>query len=217
VAPPGVEISEGEGESARADTSPQCSMPAAPYVLFLGRLDPIKQLEALIDAFIATTSVAELNHWHLVIGGDGRPAYKARLKKRAGACGNGKRVHFCGWLSGSAKFKALSGAALFALTSSHENFGRAAVEAMMAGIPVVVSEEVFLSDLIRSSGSGWVAGQEQGGLSHVLGEAMLSAECRASKGLAARRIATRQFGVRDTSSTVVERYRSIIEARGGLC
>lgn len=214
VAPQGVEIPPIEDERKRGAGSAECTF-SSPYVLFLGRIDPIKRLETLIDAFIAATNEGGLKHWQLAIGGEGNPGYMDGLRRRARAIDKDDRVKFHGWLSGAAKLEALSGASLFALTSSHENFGRAAAEAMLAGVPVIVSEDVFLADQIRSSGAGWVAGREPGELVRILREAMSNAECRVSKGVAAKELATSRFGIRDTTHTIVERYRSIVGSRCG--
>jgi glycosyltransferase involved in cell wall biosynthesis len=215
VAPPGVEQSSAAPDSEPADQATRCALPATPYVLFLGRIDPIKRLESLIDAFAAATGEAGLSRWQLAIGGDGKPEYVEALRRRAQQRCREGRIHFCGWLDGAAKRKALAGAELVALTSAHENFGRATAEAMLAGTPVVVSEEVFLAEQIREVQAGWVAGDEPGALMHTLRDAMSNAADRAERGRAAKKLASGQFDIRSTTKAIVEKYRTIVAARAG--
>ena len=210
VAPLSVGIFDDVGGTGRADIGLGCVPCGSPYLLFLGRIHPIKQLELLFDAFIATTNEATLAHWNFVIGGEGEAGYVASLRRRIGRTVGGNRIHFCGWLTGRAKAKALSGAALFALTSLHENFGRSAAEAMLAGVPVVVSEEVFLADLIREHEAGWVVESEMTSLGHALRDAMLSPERRNRKALAARQLATSRFAIHSATREIVEKYTSIL-------
>ena len=119
-------------------------------VLYLGRLHPKKGLDVLLDAVAGLPDVA------LVIAGSGDARYEERLRQRAAAPGFGGRVHFAGFVSGAEKDLLLQGADVFALPSEHENFGIAVLEALMAGLPVVVSPGVALEDFVRQIGAGVV-------------------------------------------------------------
>jgi len=215
VAPPGVDPLSAVDDSEPPGRSTGSSLPATPYVLFLGRIDPIKRLESLIDAFAAASGEAGLGRWQLAIGGDGKPEYVEALRRHARKRCKQGRIHFCGWLAGAAKLEALAGAELVALTSAHENFGRATAEAMLAGIPVVVSEEVFLAEQIREAQAGWIAGDAPGALIRTLREAMSNSADRAARGLAARQLASGRFEIRSTTSAIVDQYRTIVAARRG--
>src|SRR2546425_11078021 len=61
-----------------------------------------------------------------------------------------------GFLSGEDKLGALAAASLFVLPSYSESFGIAAVEAMAAGLPVVLSDKVGLAQAVRQSEAGLV-------------------------------------------------------------
>lgn len=119
-------------------------------ILYLGRLHPKKGLDILLDAVAALPDVA------LVIAGSGDARYEERLRQRAAAPGFGGRVHFAGFVAGAEKDLLLQGADVFALPSAHENFGIAVLEALMAGLPVVVSPGVALEDFVRKVGAGVV-------------------------------------------------------------
>jgi glycosyltransferase involved in cell wall biosynthesis len=124
-------------------------------VLFLGRLHPVKNLEALIDAWpIVMQRFPEAK---LVIAGPGTAGYGEKLAARAGRLAVGDSIDFTGFLSGSAKAAAFASASVFVLPSLHENFGMVVIEAIAAGLPVVVSEHVQLRDFVAKHDIGIVA------------------------------------------------------------
>lgn len=116
-------------------------------VLFIGRLNPIKNLEALIDAWPIVRSRA--SDLLLEIVGDGDPAYVSKLRQRVQRNGTDSSVVFRGFLGGENKQRALSRARMFVLPSHHENFGIAALEAVSAGLPVILSRHVQLADFVE--------------------------------------------------------------------
>jgi glycosyltransferase involved in cell wall biosynthesis len=126
----------------------------APIVMFLGRLSHKKGLDVLVHAFgsvAATRPDARL----AIVGPDDEgltPALRAEAE-RAGLAG---RVTFTGMLTGDAKLEALAAATVWALPSQTENFGNAVVEAMAAGVPVVISPHVNIAPDIAAVGAGIV-------------------------------------------------------------
>jgi len=109
----------------------------APFVLFLGRISPVKNIELLLAAF-ERSSVRDAT---LVIAGPAEGSkYLGRLREIVRSSQPGDRVKFVGPIYGEDKAVALSEAALLVLPSSNENFGTVALEAMAVGTPVVVTE-----------------------------------------------------------------------------
>lgn len=147
----GLHPSAGEGGAAREAVLHRLGLRGGDFVvLYLGRLHPKKGLDVLLDAVAGLPGVA------VVIAGSGDARYEERLRQRAAAPGFGGRVHFAGFVSGAEKELLLRGADVFALPSEHENFGIAVLEALMAGLPVVVSPGVALEDFVRQIGAGVV-------------------------------------------------------------
>lgn len=116
-------------------------------VLFIGRINPIKNLEALIDAWPIVRSRA--SDLLLEIVGDGDAAYVGALRQRVSRNGTDSSVVFRGFLGGESKQRVLSRARMFVLPSHHENFGIAALEAVSAGLPVLLSRHVQLADFVE--------------------------------------------------------------------
>lgn len=131
---------------------PQAS--AKRLVLFLSRLDPKKGLEELLDSFVqvARGEPAAM----LVIAGSGRESYVHDLQARAAALGIARDVLWVGHLEGPAKLAALGAATAFVLPSRSENFGIAAVEALAAGLPSVLSAGVGISEEVAEAQAGLV-------------------------------------------------------------
>jgi glycosyltransferase involved in cell wall biosynthesis len=124
-----------------------------PYVLFLARLHVKKRLDLLLDAFLT----AAPPEYRLVVAGPDeedlwRPLAASRLRSPAD-----RRVLRVGSVGGRDKAALLTGAALFALPSEHENFGIAALEALAAGVPVLLSPHVDLAARAQAEGVGFIA------------------------------------------------------------
>jgi glycosyltransferase involved in cell wall biosynthesis len=119
-------------------------------VLFLSRVHEKKGLDLLIPAFAAARKNAP--DLHLVIAGpDDGMLERARSIARQHQVENA--VTFTGMLMGADKLAAFSAASMFALTSYSENFGIAIVEAMAAGLPVIVSDQVNIHREIDGGGA----------------------------------------------------------------
>jgi glycosyltransferase involved in cell wall biosynthesis len=144
VEPVPISASANAGASAGAETGAGPAFRAAhgldlgaPFVLFLGRISPVKNIELLLAAF-GQSSVKDAT---LVIAGPAEGAkYLGKLREIVQSSQLGARVKFVGPLYGEDKAAALAEAALLALPSINENFGTVALEAMAAGTPVVVTE-----------------------------------------------------------------------------
>jgi glycosyltransferase involved in cell wall biosynthesis len=135
-------------------------------VVFLSRLNPVKNVEALISAWPGVK--ARIPAARLVIAGAGDADYGTRLKDDVALLGIGGSVTFPGFVSGKEKAALLSAASVFVLPSHHENFGIAVLEALAAGVPVVVSNNVQLAPFIASNELGIITSSESNDLSDAL-------------------------------------------------
>jgi glycosyltransferase involved in cell wall biosynthesis len=117
----------------------------SPYVLFLGRLHSKKRLDLLLEAFLA----AAPEGMRLVVAGPDEEGLWRALANRCPAAGRVVRI---GTIGGAEKVALLAGARLFALPSEHENFGIAALEALAAGTPVLLSPHVDLAAAASAAG-----------------------------------------------------------------
>jgi glycosyltransferase involved in cell wall biosynthesis len=125
-------------------------------VLFLSRLDAKKGVDLLLPAFAQVLRLVP--QAVLVIAGDGQQELVAALKAQAASLGITSDVVWAGFLDEQQKQAALSDAELFVLPSYSENFGIAVAEALAAGLPVIVSDQIGIHREVSAAGAGLVVG-----------------------------------------------------------
>ena len=119
-----------------------------PFLLFLGRLHPKKGCDLLVKAFAEFRPPIDL-----VLAGPGAsPQYTAELKRFA----EGLPITFTDLIEGEVKSGALACAEALILPSHQENFGLVVAEALSFGTPVLLSEQVNISEEVKSFGAGFV-------------------------------------------------------------
>ena len=114
----------------------------------VGRLDPVKDHELLLDAFARVA--ARDARWRLVCVGDGTPERFTSLRARAAQLGIAERVKFAGRRSDlAAVYSALD---LSALCSLREGFPNVVAESMMCGTPAVVTDAGASAEIVGTLG-----------------------------------------------------------------
>ncbi|MHB8351867.1 MAG: glycosyltransferase family 4 protein, partial [Thermoplasmata archaeon] len=108
----------------------------APVVLYLGRLAAMKGVDTFLRA--GARVLRQLSDVVLVVAGEG-PEYP-RLLMLAAHLGIGDQVLFLGKISEEERSALLARTSVFVLPSVVEPFGIAALEAMAAGVPTIVSK-----------------------------------------------------------------------------
>lgn len=145
----------GDAGGAGDDCAPADDLVASgkPVILFLSRIHAVKRVDVLLQAF---ARLPQPRSAVLAIAGDGEASLLERLKGLAGELGIGESVRWLGFAAGARKRRLLAEATLFVLPSASENFGVAIVEAMDAGLPVVVTEGAGLAEFVQSCDGGIV-------------------------------------------------------------
>ncbi|HEY2493122.1 MAG TPA: glycosyltransferase [Paenibacillus sp.] len=116
-------------------------------ILFFSRLNFKKGLDLLVDAFAKVVAVKD--DIHLVITGPDNEGYGQIVKGWIQDKGLQNHVTFTGMLTGQDKLAVLRESDMFVLPSYSENFGIAVIEAMICGLPVIISNKVNIChDLI---------------------------------------------------------------------
>lgn len=116
-------------------------------VLFIGRLHPHKGLRALLQAMArARDRGMDLR---LQVAGHGHAHEQRRVRADISRLRVQDHVTLLGHIAPAVRDRLLQEADLVALPSRSENFGFAVAEAMVAGVPVVVTEGVGLAPMVR--------------------------------------------------------------------
>jgi len=165
---------------------PPLSMPpvSVPTVLALGRVEPYKRTERLVDA------IAELPGVRLVVAGvgTGLDAVRARVAERAVA----DRVALSGFVDEDEKVRLLQTSHVLATASEKEGWGLTVLEAAACGTPAVATDAPGLRDSVRDGETGLLVPPDDPAalaraLGRVLGDAALRERLgRAAVGWAAR-------------------------------
>lgn len=176
-------------------------------LLFLARIHPIKCVDVLLRAFAALDD----RECVLVIAGGGEPALVESLRRLAAELGIGGRVEWLGFTGGAAKRWLLSRATLLVLPSASENYGIAAVEAMQAGLPVIVTAGCGLADFVSRHGAGIVTDGSVAALRSALATVLGSTELARGMGEAGCRAARRELSLDTFGERLETAYRQLLE------
>ncbi|MGV2103221.1 glycosyltransferase [Rhizobium sp. 21-4511-3d] len=123
-----------------------------PYLLFLGRIDPKKGCDLLVEAFCSIAG--EFGGLDLVIAGPDHAGIQPELQRRVRELGLERRVHWPGMIAGTEKWTTLRNAEAFILPSHQENFGLVVAEAMASGTAALVTKRVNIWQEVVASGGG---------------------------------------------------------------
>jgi glycosyltransferase involved in cell wall biosynthesis len=146
-----------------------------PTAIMLSRLHPVKNVELLLRAWRDVKR--RYAHARLIIAGDGEREYVDRLRGLAATLGL-QGVTFVGFVHGTAKADLLANADVFVLPSFHESFGVAVLEAIAAGIPVVISSSVQLANFVREHNLGMVVEPEPCSVASAISQIMADVRLR---------------------------------------
>lgn len=117
-----------------------------PFVLFVGNIEPKKNLGRLVEAFTELKRGGNIPH-RLAIAGRREWAYPA-VKRRVQKLGLGGEVTFLGHVSAADLVGLYNLADVFVFPSLYEGFGIPPLEAMACGVPVVASKRGALPETL---------------------------------------------------------------------
>jgi glycosyltransferase involved in cell wall biosynthesis len=124
-----------------------------PIILFMSRLHPVKGLEYLIPAL---GNIKDRKFW-LILAGNGDASYENQIKQLLAQYNISNNVIHVGFIRGNEKLLFLQGSDLFVLTSLSESFGLSVLEAMSSQLPVLITDNVPLSIVVKEHQLGYVS------------------------------------------------------------
>jgi glycosyltransferase involved in cell wall biosynthesis len=123
------------------------SAPGRIQLGYLGRFHFKKKLENIVGAAVRTAGVG------LVVAGSGPKEYEEAIHALAKP---GDQVKWRGFVQKNEREEFFRSIDVLVLASEYECFGMAAAEALVRGIPVIVSERVGVADDVRKMRAGFV-------------------------------------------------------------
>jgi glycosyltransferase involved in cell wall biosynthesis len=177
-------------------------------VLFLSRFDRKKGLDLLLPAFARVLD--RFPHAVLVLAGSGDKELVDELHSQARALGIDGDVLWPGFLSGEEKQAAFADADVFVLPSYSENFGIAVVEAMAAGCPVVVSDQVAIHGDIAGAHAGLVVQCDAAELAGAICRMLEDRPARAAMGFNGKCLTQTHYSIETVTSKLVAVYNAAL-------
>lgn len=156
--------------------------PEKPHILSLGRLNHVKQIPLLVQAF--ELLAADFPQWELHIWGSGEE--EKAIRKAVARTAYSERIRICGLTT--EPDQQFCKADIFCIPSRFEGFGLTVVEAFTHGVAVVGFQDCSgVNSLIRSEHNGLLAPQmTAASLAQSLRRLMEDAPLRQRMGTAAR-------------------------------
>jgi glycosyltransferase involved in cell wall biosynthesis len=184
--------------------------PQIPIILFMSRIEPKKGLDLLIPAL--ESILAEGRKFHFILAGSNpqNAEYETEIKAKIANSSLEKCTTITGFVSGDLKAELLRKADLFVLPSYYENFGIAVAEAMAAGVPVAISDRVYIWEDIQQAEAGWVVPLEVGDLARAIASALLAPQERQRRGFNAQEYAKKYYNWEDLARQTIDAYQHIL-------
>jgi glycosyltransferase involved in cell wall biosynthesis len=191
----------------------QYAQPDEPIVYYVGRMVPEKGLSVLIDAVPQV-----LQDWpgvKFVLAGGG--GYANDLKEQANALGVQGNVIFPGRISDEVRDQLFMVANCAVFPSLYEPFGIVALEAMAAGVPVVVSDVGGLSEVVELHETGIkVHPDDPGSLAWGILHTLRNPHWSAQRVQNAEGVVRNQYNWHRIADMTLKTYeRTVAEARAG--
>ena len=178
-------------------------------LLFMSRLHPKKRIEILLHAFAQAQKVDST--LRLLIAGGGEDEYVSQIKQLAESLRLEESIEWLGHLSGADKSAVLERAHAFVLPSINENFGIAAVEALSAGLPAILTRGVAIHREVENAGAGIVTDDNADSVARAILR-LRDADTRESMSERARALARDTFSIAAMQAGLIEMYEKVLNA-----
>lgn len=179
-------------------------------LLFLSRVNPIKGIEYLIEAWSKLPEQLR-SEWELHIAGNSDPKdYIYTLEQKVESVNLQDCIRFVGPINGEAKIRKYQDSNLFILPTLNENFGNVVAEAMMCECPVITTTNAPWRCLTEYK-CGWWIDLSVENLVKSMNEAMsLSDEERHELGKKGRQCITELFAAPSVAKKTMAVYRWVL-------
>ncbi|GAB4034195.1 glycosyltransferase family 4 protein [Spirosoma gilvum] len=183
-----------------------------PYLLFIGRLHPVKAIDRLLAAVGASRLFREGAYRLLIAGPETDKNYVESLQQFVTAQGLSAKVLFIGFVQGEEKQQLYANAYLTILPSYTESFGNVVIESLAQGTPVVASTNTPWQVLETERVGAWVANDPDSlrqAIEHFL---IMSSEEYLTYRKRAVDLAHREFSIADSVHEWEQIYEQLLQS-----
>jgi glycosyltransferase involved in cell wall biosynthesis len=178
-------------------------------ILFMGRIHEIKGIDLLLKAL--KMAIRENSNIRLLIAGNDFGAEEA-LRRLSSELGIENQVVWAGHLHGREKEAALAVSDISVLPSKSDVVGLATLEAMQAGIPVIITEECG-GDIVAEEGAGIIVESTPEQMADTINQLADNHELSRKMGNRGKQTVATHFGAEASAIGMNSFYSSIIEQR----
>jgi alpha-1,3-mannosyltransferase len=173
----------------------------------VGRVSRAKAIDKVIELVAAVSR--EFRDVELIVAGPDENEATEFLRQTANALAFESKVRFLGELPRHELAKLVSSAHLFVSAAPHEGFGITTVEALSAGVPVMVTRTGIHEQIVRPGVNGWFwSGFPDEDAAATLREALLLPEARLDE----MRLAARKSATPFDWKLITEKYERVLES-----
>lgn len=180
----------------------------AQVVLFLSRIDYKKGLNFLIPA-LGKLKTDFPNLW-FVLAGTGTDEYVSKVDTWIADNGIRSWTSQVGFVFGQDKQDAFAASDLFALPSLNENFGIVNIEAMHAGLPLVISDQVYIHREIEEASAGMICQPSTSSVIAVMRRALKEPDFLQRMGQAGANLVQERYRPDAATQTLKRLYETIV-------
>jgi glycosyltransferase involved in cell wall biosynthesis len=211
VVPNGIDTDQYNNLPPRGAMRQVLNIPEqANVLLFLGRLHVKKRPDIAIEALASSQSLP--GETHLILAGPDEMQLIPKLQDKAGVLGCLNRLHITGMLRGEDILSVLADSDLFLMPSEpeSENFGMSALEAMAAGVPILVSEDVPVGQWAEEAGAGRLAPCKTESFSALTCSLLAGPNELKEMGLRGQCLAREKFDIAKVAQQMLDQYNAIL-------
>lgn len=182
-----------------------------PILVYMSRIDPKKGLDLLLPAL--ERLLADGLPFHFVLAGSNLqdPAYEDFIGHMIQTSALAPHTTIAGFISGECKTALLQLADLFVLPSYYENFGIAVAEAMVARVPVLISDQVHIYEDVQQASAGWVCSCAIESLVDQLHQALADGAERQHRGANAQTYAKAHYSWEAIAQKTILAYHTLLQ------
>ena len=209
----GVDLADFDEFAARPDAdflAAHRELQGRQVVLYMGRIESLKGLDVLAQAFVDVARTRD--DVALLVAGDDEDGTLAGVQRTLRRSGAAERTAMAGFLTGKRKSAALACADVFVLSSYSEGFSNAVVEALAAGLPVVISDKCNFPEVERA-GAGYVVPAKPAAVAEAVAAILGDADLARRMGENARRLIEENYQWSAIAARMAQRYRELRDAR----
>ena len=176
-------------------------------ILFMGRLHPIKGLDVLARSYASL--LPKFKDVALLVVGPDEDGTQKRMEAILKTSPALRSTVFTGMLTGKSKLAALACADLFVLSSSSEGFSTGILEALAAGLPVVISKQCNFPE-VSEYDAGFVVEPNDASVTEAISTLLSDNQLRTRMGRNGRNLVREKYAWNVVAVSMAGFYRSLV-------